>query len=442
VGTYASCTFGNLHLIDSKSEVDPAVMRLFRRADRKALKVGDPKLPAHLSERYHDVDGDDFRVIYYEAGPSAIRDRLDLFGYTIDAARRVFEEWRLLEIEQQESFDLKEFAEQHAQDVQRLRELTADQWMTFLRTISVDNLSWREAEKNKDSFMRVMLKHDEAWYGYSGPDWLVGLRLAVEACPDLGTFVYDVTELVEGKFIDPDDDDIERIIGHGAAEFHARGRVIILTEGRMDAAVLAGALDLLHPHLRDYYSFMDFAEFGGGAGQLANLIRAFAGAGIVNRVIALFDNDAAGRAAMRTLKRSRLPEHMVVMALPDLAAVSEYPTLGPTGPSCMDVNGMAASIELYFGDDTLRDPAGLRPAIQWTGYERSVGTYQGELIGKAEVQARFQEKLTRARSDADFFKKTDWSGIRLILSRVFTAFNILDEELLSRQLRYVYRDES
>ncbi len=107
----------------------------------------------------------------------------------------------------------------------------------------------------------------------------------------------------------------------------------------------------------------------------------------------------------------------------------------------MDINGMAASIELYFGEDTLRNPDGTLPPIQWTGYERSIGTYQGELVAKGEVQARFQKKLERARRDTTFRESADWSGIHLIFSRVFTAFDRLSEQLLSSQLRYVYREE-
>lgn len=438
MGTYASCTFGNLHIIDSKSEVDPALMKLFRTADRKIGNADDPELPAYLRDR--SEDDADARVVYYEVDPRTIRDRLDIFGYTIDAARRLFDEWRLLEIKQDESFDSL-VPEQHAADLQRLRELTPDQWMAFVRKIALENLGWRDAENHKDSFLAKMLQAHETWYGYGGPDWLVGLRLAVEACLDVGKFVYDLTDLVDSEFISPEDDDIERVIGWSAAEFHARGRVVILTEGRTDSAVIAGALELLYPHLRDYYSFMDFSEFGGGAGQLANLVRAFVGAGIVNRVIALFDNDAAGRSAMRTVKTSKLPEHIVVMRLPDLPGLRAYPTLGPTGPSRMDINGMAASIELYLGEDTLRNADGTLPPIQWTGYERSVGAYQGELVSKSEVQARFQQKLARARSDASFLSGTDWRGVRLILSDIFTAFNRLDEQLLSSQLRYVYRED-
>jgi hypothetical protein len=164
--------------------------------------------------------------------------------------------------------------------------------------------------------------------------------------------------------------------------------VIILTEGRSDVALLKPALDLLFPHLAGYFAFMDFTEYGGGAGQLANLVRAFAGAGIVNRVVAVFDNDAAPLAAMRTLRKALLPKHIVAMPLPDLPMLRSYPTIGPNCPSLMNVNGMAASIELYLGADVLRGDAGDFPAIPWTGYERSAGTYQGELSCKQEVQGR------------------------------------------------------
>ena len=60
-------------------------------------------------------------------------------------------------------------------------------------------------------------------------------------------------------------------------------------------------MQLLYPHLADYFTFMDFegARVGGGAGNLANIVKAFAGAGIVNKIIAIFDNDTAGEAAIQ-----------------------------------------------------------------------------------------------------------------------------------------------
>lgn len=95
--------FGNLHVIESKSEVDPELMKLFRATERRIRWTDDPELAPTLRHHYSEEDeaGEDHarqRLIYYEADANSVRDRLDLFGYTIDAARRLFDEWRLLEI--------------------------------------------------------------------------------------------------------------------------------------------------------------------------------------------------------------------------------------------------------------------------------------------------------------------------------------------------------
>jgi hypothetical protein len=245
--------------------------------------------------------------------------------------------------------------------------------------------------------------------------------------------VYDLTDLVIQEYLDKDEDPIEHLIDRSALQYHSMGRIIVPTEGRSDVSLLKPALDLLFPHLAGYFSFMDFAEYGGGAGQLANLIRAFAAAGIVNRVVAIFDNDAAALAAMRTLDKKPLPKHIVAMRLPDLGALRCYPTLGPAGLSLMNINGMAASIELYLGADVLRGEDGELLPIQWTGFERSVSTYQGELLCKREVQERFLAKLARAREDERFREDSDWAGLRAVFLDLFKAFHALDGEMLSEQ---------
>jgi hypothetical protein len=188
---------------------------------------------------------------------------------------------------------------------------------------------------------------------------------------------------------------------------------------------------------------MEFAEFRvlGGAGALANLVKSFAGAGIVNRVIAIFDNDAAASAAVKSLEKITLPRHIVLLRLPHFEFLSAYPTLGPTGPSTMDINGMAASIELYLGEDVLRDKRGILSPVQWTGYEGLVGAYQGEILSKADIQERFIRKIERARADRDFLSAADWTGIRHILTAIFSAFHRLNCEALSKQLSYYYEDQ-
>ena len=58
----------------------------------------------------------------------------------------------------------------------------------------------------------------------------------------------------------------------------------------------------------------------------------------------------------------------------------------------MDVNGQAAGIELYLGRDALLYRNELRP-VRWTGYNQSVGKYQGEVEGKGKVLETFQRNI-------------------------------------------------
>jgi hypothetical protein len=183
-------------------------------------------------------------------------------------------------------------------------------------------------------------------------------------------------------------------------------------------------VSVLAPHLTGYLTFPDFdaANAAGGTGFLVSEIRAFAAAGIVNRTVALFDNDVAGRAAIRSLARTRLPESLRVTTLPDLPIAHEYPTRGPSGTSLQDVNARAASIELFFGEDVLRGEDGELMPVTWGGRDAALDDWQGEVTDKAELQRRFRAKLQRTREDPTLVDKLDWSAMRSIIDRILNAF--------------------
>lgn len=332
--------------------------------------------------------------------------------------------------------------EERDAELKQLRELTVDKWLEYIRRIVGENLRGTDSSVHDDSYLGEMLSpSDDRWFGYGGPDPMVAIRLAIDAFPDAERFIYDLTDLIQQEYLDIDEDPIERHIDWAVADLHVRSRVIVIPEGPTDVEILKPSLELLYPHLAGYFSFMNFAESGGGARALANFVRALVGAGIVNRVIAIFDNDAAGTVASRELRRSSLPKNIIVLQLPDLASLQAYPTVGPTGPSPMNINGMAASIELYLGDDVLRETSGELPHVQWTNYERSLARYQGELLGKQRVQDRFKQKLVRAAGDAGFHQSADWTGLRAIFAVLFSAFHPVDADILSAQLLFFYRQQ-
>ena len=129
--------------------------------------------------------------------------------------------------------------------------------------------------------------------------------------------------------------------------------VIFVTEGTTDASAIEIALQCIYPHLAEYFTFFDFKapRVRGGASSVVEIVKAFAAARIADRIVAFIDNDTAGEEAMRALANVSLPNNIRVLRYPPIEIASAYPTLGPTGLTSMNVNGLAGSIELYLGRD-------------------------------------------------------------------------------------------
>jgi hypothetical protein len=243
---------------------------------------------------------------------------------------------------------------------------------------------------------------------------IYALKAILNYLPGEWSVAQDYTEFVESGDID------ESFPDNMVDE-----KTIILTEGSSDIDILEPSLNLLYPHLSDYFSFMDFKNFKaeGSAGALVNNIKSFAGSGAKNKIIAIFDNDTAAKEAQSALQNIKLPDNIKVLNYPDVAIAKNYPTLGPTGFSLMDVNGLACSIELYIGEDVLRDPNGELTPIQWKGYSAKMQAYQGEVLSKSILQEKFKAKLQRAQEQPALIENQDWDDIRLILNVIFEAFH-------------------
>lgn len=238
-----------------------------------------------------------------------------------------------------------------------------------------------------------------------GWEWRHVLRLLLTVWPDAEVEL-DLTELNAEGWLDGDDvgtlaSDAMATL-RGVASTHSP--IVVLTEGRTDAEFLSAALAILHPQLADLIRFLDFdGKPEGGAGALVKTVKAFAAAGIANRVVALLDNDTAAREALRSLDVTMLPANIVVKHYPDIDLASRYPTLGPPNASSpaghievADVNGLAGSIELYLGADVLTQGDGELTPVQWRSYSQAVQSYQGEVVAKAQVHERFRAKLAQA----------------------------------------------
>lgn len=318
----------------------------------------------------------------YALGARQMRERLDVLGFTMATARRAisiaYEQARAHDEEEPESFEA---------------------WL--------DELS-RATQDGETTAAEV-----PTWTAWSVDPRLI-VRLAIDVVGDDLTVGLDLSDVVRRGYVQATPDFCSAAY-NGIVGQRAHAPAIILTEGSSDAEFLDLTIRVLAPHLHGYMRFMDYNfRPEGSTSSLVRALRAFAAAGITNRVVGLFDNDAAAAEALTTLDVAGLPPNFKVCQLPNLPLATRYPALGPNGLSVMDVNGLAASIEMYFGEDVLRvEGKDLRP-VQWRGYVNKVGRYQGELLNKGELQDAFRRKANDAIR-RESIESQDWSGMKLII---------------------------
>lgn len=198
-------------------------------------------------------------------------------------------------------------------------------------------------------------------------------------------------------------------------------KTIVLTEGNSDAMIISESMKLLYPYMSKFYSFIDFQNYyvQGSTNWLTHYLKAFIAAGIQNRIVAIYDNDAAGLSELKVIENIDLPNNVKVMHLPDLEICVNYPTVGPSGEQIENINGYASSIEMFLGKDVLC-PDGKFEPIRWIAFNEQLGTYQGAIIEKRAVQKRFEAKKKKAQEEG--VNRAEWEEMDLLLNKIFYAF--------------------
>ena len=421
-------------------------MWTFRPSDKRTERIDRRhrrQLARYVEEEYIDEydESNPFTIVEYSCTAVVARDRLDLKGFTYGVAEARFKKEIDLAVERYEGYMQEEersyISELYEERLQVLRTLTFGSWWDAFDRIREESLTKETLDRlsSDDSqlpLIRYMLLDWSGFCGFSGDDPRYFVRVALEMVPPHENLTYDVSDLVASGWVAATEDLVEAAEHIMRQNFLLSLRVVVLTEGDTDREVLERSLRLLYPHLAEYFHFFDFTgrKVAGGAGELANLVRAFAAADVRHRILALFDNDTAARAALSNLDPDNLPGNIVVRHYPNIALAEDYPTLGPSGKARMDVNGLAGSIELYLGEDVLRDDEGVLPPVQWTGYERKLRAYQGEILDKPKVLDRFTAKLARCEACPDQVGHHDWVGLEAIIGSMRTAFHHADAQAI------------
>ena len=198
MGSWTSLRLGIFDLGSSKDDIDPTFMMLFRESDKRVHQATlDEIASRYVVEAPLDASADRVTIVEYACSTSVARDRLELLGFSRNAAEAQFREGIQEEIARCEG--LEPLATYY---LPALRQMTMENWVTCLSQIGRKGLKKRRVvdgtPARRRGLMSYLLTHD--LYGYPG-DPLHFLRLLVDVCPGKDELVYDVTDLVSGGYM-------------------------------------------------------------------------------------------------------------------------------------------------------------------------------------------------------------------------------------------------
>lgn len=388
MGSYSQITFADYPVFSTKNwYYSEIVNSLFQPNDfliekrkystRNRLVWGDA---------YENEKGT-FEFKGYRQTVKVCKDRLKIFGASSKKAKKDFQQGK--KNSRQEGF--YNFS---------LSSITYDHYLAEIKSI-IDSKEITYDQLN-ENFRESLTSGDLGIYGFSLDSHLYSI---LSVLSDNDFVEYDLTDVIDGGWVDKDQ-----------AKYIDCEKIIILTEGKSDVEFISKSIEKIYPHLKNYYHFIDFDEYKveSSASALVKLITSFAAANVKHPIIALFDNDTAGLKEMKKLTSKKLPPNIKIIKYPDISLAKKYPTVGPTGKKRMNVNGLACSIEMYFGLDVLTRNNELIP-IQWKGYDDKERKYQGEIADKNYVQDTFRTKLKKT-------EMTEINELTDLLNEIFNAY--------------------
>jgi hypothetical protein len=409
MGSYATISIGKYEYISLKSYLSPLLL-IFNTWDRRI-------------ENYIE-DDEEFTSYKYITSVKLAKQCLDVSGYRISKTKEKFESNKLdmehyFEYEYDENMD------------DAIKKYDFDNWYLsikhFAHKFSSEGFPWDDRDKawinkiKKDNVSDFVVGqsfsiNSDFYWGFpeESTDYWNVFRVILDAFEDDEQIILDYSDLVNGGYCDEIQDENDFV----------SEKIIILTEGISDSEFILRSIKILYPHLRKFYYFMEFEtmKVSGGVSYLTHYIKAFAGAKISNMIIGLFDNDSAPNDELRNLRGICLPPNIRISKLPEIDIAKKYPTIGPMQNQDININGMACSIELFFGKDILQQDDGTFTPVRWTGYKDRIDQYQGEIKNKDGLQRKFRHKLDLAEKSQQI-KRVEWEDMITLIECIIHAFD-------------------
>jgi hypothetical protein len=422
MGSIATLKLDGYDFLEMKNAVEPMALSCFQDRD---LSVTD----GSTSRWRNDLErvATDVIAIYTVSRADAIA-RLEVLGFTLDEAEQEYRRGRDNYLSDNYWWHEEEAPEERS----AVAKLTLKDYIEFLGVLYKNGVTIWDDEALRTlpstvSEVTQLFDPDEYFFSFPSHDVRWVIRLLLEVADGARQLQLDISELVNSGWIEDPATLCQETRQKIIVEHSRAVPTLVLTEGPTDSEFLGSALQIIYPHLVDYFSFLDFGmlKLQGGAPELVKSLKAFSTAGISNRIVAIFDSDAAALDALSALDRAKLPANVKVLTYPPIKLTKEYPTLGPTGEVVfMDISDTAASIELYFGEDVLRDADSNELApVRWTSYIKGQKKYQGEIEGKGNLQKRFRAKLDEARQAPSSEATVGLDDMKAIINCIVRAFS-------------------
>lgn len=360
MGSFCDLKLSGYEIGQSKSYISTFWSCFFNEGDKRSRSV-----QYDLYYTKPITGNDEVPTFEYAASVETMKLRLEIMGYTLDKVKRKYSEGLANALKTTREYNAEVLTTVGDNDEKHLITLMNGGFyhcLTLIKYIfdnKITNYS-NDLDEHEDIYRFILDYNDideNLYLGY--PNIGIGyfLRAALEAVEPCSELILDITSVVTSGYYEEDEP-----VCASTAQMHLDStlpfqKIIILTEGSSDSKILSKALKLLYPKVESYFSFLDFDTYKaeGGSAMLEKTVKSFAAAGISNKIIALFDYDAAGVATTERLKKRKFPSNFRVMNLPEIGLADNYPTIGPQGIINENVNGRACSIEMYLGIDILTD---------------------------------------------------------------------------------------
>ncbi|MFV5507235.1 HEPN/Toprim-associated domain-containing protein [Acinetobacter sp. 197] len=414
MGSWTELMLEDMPLFHTKSYVHPELMLIFRESDKK---VFDRKCSERSRLVWGNLSDSEYEEAFeYQCKLKLIKERLNLFGFNFEDIKNKFDFVKNEYIDQNYSLLIEE--KPFSDYIKKLDSLSFDDYCSYLIYFYQNRYILNDSSNEIFNLLNKEITHDKEVFTFS-----YDIREIIVLFSHLLTgeerIIQDLTEVTNAGYYDIESNVVKNCEELISKSSKPSEQIYIFTEGSTDRFILEESLKILFPHLYDFFEFIDYqaSSLDGGAHILTKMVKAFVGAKMPNKILAIYDSDTAALESLNLLSKITLPSNIKVTKYPDFDLLKNYPTLGPNGQFTQDIYSKAASIELYVGRDCITDQitSEYYPII-WRSFNDGLNQYQGEISNKKRIFENFKDKIKSKNYDNPQY---DWSGLTLIWKHIF-----------------------